>query len=58
MMKRDTRNCILGGVCSGIANEIGIDPVFVRLLFVIVWFLSAFWPGIFIYLLLWIIMPD
>jgi phage shock protein C len=57
-MKRDTRNCILGGVCSGIANEIGIDPVFVRLLFVIVWFLSAFWPGIFIYLLLWIIMPD
>ena len=32
---RDENNKILGGVCSGIAAYFGIDPVIVRVLFII-----------------------
>jgi phage shock protein PspC (stress-responsive transcriptional regulator) len=55
-LKRDTKNSVLGGVCAGIANKFGIDPVMVRVLFIL---LTLFF-GIFffIYILLWIILPE
>lgn len=44
---------IVGGVCSGLANYINIDPVIMRILFVV--FIGAlFW----VYILLWIIVPS
>ncbi|MEO6187340.1 MAG: PspC domain-containing protein [Ginsengibacter sp.] len=49
---RDENHKILGGVCSGIAAYIGIDPVIVRILFVI----SGI--GFFAYILLWIFVPG
>ncbi len=53
---RDIDNRILGGVCGGIAAYFNTDPVFVRVLFVILPFLSL---GIIIpvYIVLWIIIP-
>lgn len=53
---RDTDNQILGGVCAGIANFFGIDPIIVRLLFGLSVFLGGF--GIVLYILLWIILPE
>lgn len=55
-IKRDTKNNILGGVCSGIANRFNIDPVFVRILFVA----ASFVFGIFValYIILWIVLPQ
>jgi len=50
---RNEDDKILGGVCSGLANYLGIDPVIVRILFV---FLFA--PLIWVYVLLWIIVPS
>lgn len=49
---RDENNKILGGVCSGIAAYFGIDPVIVRILFVI----SGI--GFLLYFLLWIFVPG
>lgn len=49
---RNADDKIIGGVCSGIANSTGIDPVIVRVLFVLL-FGALFW----IYILLWIIVP-
>jgi phage shock protein C len=46
---------ILGGVCGGIAEYLGIDPVIVRLLWVI--FVLAWGAGILAYLIAWIIIP-
>lgn len=54
--KRFTRNAddkILGGVCSGLANYLNIDPVIVRILFVLL-LAPLFW----VYILLWIIVPS
>ncbi len=55
---RDEQDAIVGGVCSGVAAYFGIqDPVWVRLLFVIIAFGSfGFWA--FVYILLWSIIPK
>jgi phage shock protein PspC (stress-responsive transcriptional regulator) len=49
---RDENNKILGGVCSGIAAYFGIDPVFIRILFII----SGI--GFLAYILLWAFVPG
>jgi phage shock protein PspC (stress-responsive transcriptional regulator) len=53
---RDQR--IIAGVCGGIAEWLGWRPTLVRILFVLVSVLSAAFPGILVYLLLWILMPK
>jgi phage shock protein PspC (stress-responsive transcriptional regulator) len=53
---RDASDKFLGGVCSGIANYMNVDPAIVRLLFAIITF-GGFGMGIIIYLALWIILP-
>jgi phage shock protein PspC (stress-responsive transcriptional regulator) len=53
---RDQR--ILAGVCGGIAEWLGWSPSLVRLLYVIVSIASAAFPGILVYVILWILMPE
>lgn len=50
---RNADDKIVGGVCSGLANYLGIDPVIMRVLFVIL-IGVLFW----VYILLWIIVPS
>ena len=49
---------IIGGVCSGIAEWLGWSPTLVRILYVIVSLMSAAFPGILVYIVLWILMPN
>ncbi|MCX6711898.1 MAG: PspC domain-containing protein [Candidatus Woesearchaeota archaeon] len=53
---RSGKEKILGGVCGGIAEYFNIDPIIVRLL----WILSIFlWGlGIIFYIIAWIIIPK
>lgn len=53
---RDPDNRVLGGVCSGVGAYFGVDPVWIRIAFVIMFF--AFGTGPFLYLILWIIIPK
>src|SRR5215213_8800943 len=53
---RDSSDKLLGGVCSGIANYMNVDPAIARLLFAIITF-GGFGMGILIYIILWIILP-
>jgi phage shock protein PspC (stress-responsive transcriptional regulator) len=50
---RDEQNKVLGGVCSGIANYFGLDPLLVRILWI---FLIG--VNILGYLILWIAVPS
>ncbi len=52
---RDENHKILGGVCSGVAAYFGIDPVIVRILFILFAFTGF---GVLLYLLLWIFVPG
>lgn len=52
---RDSDDQIIAGVCSGIASYFAIDPIFIRLLFVVLFFMNG--VGILIYIILWVVMP-
>ena len=52
---RDPDNRILGGVCSGIANYLNIDPLIIRILFLVLLF--AFGVIAIIYIVLWALLP-
>jgi phage shock protein PspC (stress-responsive transcriptional regulator) len=53
---RNDTDKLLGGVCSGIANYLRIDPTIVRLVFALMVFGAG--TGVFLYILLWIILPS
>lgn len=57
-LHRSREHKILGGVCGGIADWLGWSPTVVRVLFVIISIASAAFPGILVYILLWILMPK
>jgi phage shock protein PspC (stress-responsive transcriptional regulator) len=52
---RDPDDRIIGGVCSGLGAYVGIDPVFVRILFVL---FLIFGIGFLVYLILWVAVPE
>ena len=52
---RSRTDVMIGGVCSGIAKYFEVDPTAVRLAFVLLLFAGG--GGLWIYLVLWIIMP-
>ncbi len=55
-MYRDPDNRILGGVCSGMSAYWQIDPIILRILFVIAFL--GFGTGLIIYIILWIVLPE
>jgi phage shock protein PspC (stress-responsive transcriptional regulator) len=54
---RSREHKILGGVCGGLAKWLGWDPTLTRILYVLISVLSAAFPGILVYIVLWIVMP-
>jgi phage shock protein C len=54
-LMRDGGNKVIAGVCSGLGNYFHVDPVLVRLTFILAVLLFGF--GLLPYVLLWIIMP-
>jgi phage shock protein C len=53
-----SKDKMIAGVCGGIAEWLGWDPTLVRIAYVILSIISAAFPGLFVYIILWIIMPD
>lgn len=53
---RNPNDKLIGGVCSGVAKYIGLDPTWVRLAAVLLFFLSASTVAI-VYIILWIVLP-
>jgi phage shock protein PspC (stress-responsive transcriptional regulator) len=49
---------MLGGVCAGIAEYLDWDPTLVRVGYLILSIVSAAFPGILVYIILWIVMPQ
>jgi phage shock protein PspC (stress-responsive transcriptional regulator) len=55
---RSSSERLIAGVCGGLAEWLGWSPLLVRLLYVAVSVVSAAFPGILAYLILWIVMPP
>ena len=59
MKTRLYRSCtdrMLGGVCGGLGDYLGIDPTFIRIFFFIIFFGGS--AGFWLYMLLWILVPE
>lgn len=56
-LRRSRTNRWIGGVCGGLAQWLGWDTTVVRILYVVLSILSAAFPGILVYILLWLVMP-
>jgi phage shock protein PspC (stress-responsive transcriptional regulator) len=52
---RNTDDSIISGVASGLAQYFDVDPVIVRVLFVVALFFNGF--GLLAYIILWLIVP-
>jgi len=55
---RSKRNRVMGGVCAGIGEYLGVDPTVVRLIWVVVTIFSGFFVGILAYIIAWAIIPE
>ena len=49
---------MIAGVCGGLARSLGWSSTSVRIIYVMASILSAAFPGIFVYLVLWAVMPE
>jgi phage shock protein C len=55
---RSRRYRIIAGVCGGLAEWLGWSPTWVRVLYVIGSVISVAFPGMIVYVILWIVMPS
>ncbi|TCM69181.1 phage shock protein C (PspC) family protein [Acinetobacter calcoaceticus] len=55
---RSSQNKMIAGVMGGIAQRFGWNATLLRLIFVAVSLLSAGFPGILVYLVLWFVIPK
>lgn len=56
VLYRSTTNRIIGGVSAGLADYFNIDPIIMRIIFILITFLGG--GGIIIYIILWIVVPE
>jgi phage shock protein PspC (stress-responsive transcriptional regulator) len=56
-LARSRRDRIIGGVCGGIARHFGWSPTATRVAYVLLSILSVAFPGILVYLILWLVLP-
>ena len=57
-LRRSRKNRVIAGVCGGLAEFLQWDPTAVRVLYVVVSILSVAFPGILVYIELWLVMPE
>lgn len=58
VLRRSLANRRIAGVCGGIGEYIGLDPTVVRVIYVLLSIFSAGFPGILIYVILWLVIPE
>lgn len=55
---RSRNDRVIAGVCGGFAKALGWNSTAVRIVYVMASILSAAFPGILVYLVLWVVMPQ
>ena len=55
---RSNRSNMIAGVMGGIAERFGWNANLLRIIFILISVMSAAFPGILVYLVLWLVMPK
>ena len=53
-----SRDHVIGGVLGGFAKYINADPTIIRIAYVLLSVLSAAFPGLLVYIIFWIVVPE
>jgi phage shock protein C len=53
-----SRNRVFAGVCGGLAEYFNVDPTVIRIAYVLVSIFSAGFPGLLVYIILWLMIPE
>ena len=53
-----SENKVLAGVCAGLAEYMGMDITVMRVLYALLTLCSAAFPGVLLYLIMALVMPD
>lgn len=56
VLRRSRRDRVIGGVCGGLGRYLGVDPVLLRVAFVVLAIAGG--GGILLYLVSWILIPE
>ncbi len=57
-LRRSRSDRMIAGVVAGLAKYFDLDPTLARVLYVVGSIVSAAFPGILVYVLLWVIVPE
>lgn len=57
-VSRDKHNAMIAGVCAGLARHFGWSVNGTRVVYVLASILSAAFPGILVYIILWLLLPE
>ena len=57
-LRRSSSNRMIAGVVAGLARYIGMDASLARILYVLISIFSAAFPGILVYVICWILIPE
>ena len=57
-LRRSRDDRVVAGVVGGLAHYFGIDPTMARVMYVVVSILSAAFPGLLVYIIMWVLVPE
>jgi phage shock protein C len=57
-LSRSINDRVLAGVIGGIAHRFGWNSTLLRVIYVVLSIVSVAFPGILVYLILWLLMPE
>ncbi len=57
-LRRSRDDRMIGGVLGGMAKHWGLDPTYLRIAYALISILSVAFPGILVYLVLWVVIPE
>lgn len=55
---RSKKERMVAGICGGLGEYFHIDPTIMRLIFIVLWFLTGFIPMLVIYIIMWLLIPQ
>ncbi|HPH44847.1 MAG: PspC domain-containing protein [Acidobacteria bacterium] len=58
VLRRSTTNRMIGGVIGGLADYFGLDVSLLRVVYVVGSILSAAFPGLLVYVIMWVVIPK
>ncbi len=56
LLRRSRSNKVIAGVCGGVGRYLGVDPVLIRIAFVVLALAGG--GGVLLYIVAWILMPE